>query len=57
MAHSIDGENPHTKAIAEFVSAFRFEKIPSEHPPPRILSDLVISRFALQKRQYKVSAG
>ena len=30
MAHSIDGENPHTKAIAEFVSAFRFEKIPSE---------------------------
>ena len=30
MAHSIDGENPHTNAIAEFVSAFRFEKIPSE---------------------------
>ena len=30
MAHSIDGENPHTKAIAEFVSAFRFEKTPSE---------------------------
>jgi len=57
MAHSIDGENPHTNAIAEFVSAFRFEKIPSEHPPPRILSDLVISRFALQKRQDKVSAG
>ena len=30
MAYSIDGENPHTKAIAEFVSAFRFDKIPSE---------------------------
>ena len=30
MAHSIDGGNVHTKAIAEFVSAFRFDKIPSE---------------------------
>jgi aconitate decarboxylase len=30
MAHSTDGGNPHTRAIAEFVSSFRFEKIPSD---------------------------
>jgi aconitate decarboxylase len=30
MAHSINGGNPHTHAIAEFVSSFRFERIPSD---------------------------
>jgi aconitate decarboxylase len=30
MAHSIDGGNPHTRAIAEFVSTFSFERIPSD---------------------------